>query len=310
MDLDLLSHLLDQARSLVQQQTMPLGGTCGPTIRELAERVLAERYQPGLAAPATIRVASIHWTRIVADVGDLRVDQVSPEALAVLRQHPQARRDFLSAGLRWAARWGWHVPCDPFAGAPRSRKPKRKVGARPEAVRAVLAAADRMFDGGRTSWQARALVRLLVLTGCRRSELQSLRWRSVDLEAGCIQLERSKVGPRPVPVSPAACDLLRRLPSVGGEWVFPSPQRAGAPYLRAEVAWRAIAVEAGCKGLRMHDLRHGYARIAVEAGVPVEWIRVALGHSNSQQTLHYCGHNDDHGQRCAVAVARWIEGAA
>ena len=45
-------------------------------------------------------------------------------------------------------------------------------------------------------------IRLLALTGCRRSEVLNLRWRDIGKDA--IDLTDSKTGPRAVPLGEAA----------------------------------------------------------------------------------------------------------
>ena len=57
-----------------------------------------------------------------------------------------------------------------------------------------------------------AAIRLLALTGCRRSEVLNLRWRDIGAEA--LHLPDSKIGPRVVPLGQAA---LTHIASIGGE---------------------------------------------------------------------------------------------
>ena len=54
-----------------------------------------------------------------------------------------------------------------------------------------------------------AIVRLLLLTGCRQSEIRTLRWR--DYREGHLFLRDSKTGPRTVWLSSAARRVLRGL---------------------------------------------------------------------------------------------------
>ena len=53
-----------------------------------------------------------------------------------------------------------------------------------------------------------AAVRLLMLTGCRRTEILSLRWDDVDCTAGVIRLRDSKTGPRVVSLTRAVKSVL------------------------------------------------------------------------------------------------------
>ena len=52
-------------------------------------------------------------------------------------------------------------------------------------------------------------IRLLMLTGCRLNEIQTLRWEDVDLDAGELRLPDSKTGEKLTGLPPApfeACD--------------------------------------------------------------------------------------------------------
>lgn len=69
----------------------------------------------------------------------------------------------------------------------------------------VLEEAER--TGGATP-EVNEAIRLLILTGCRRSEILGLRWWDVDLEAREPRLADTGTGPRVVPLSPSAVELL------------------------------------------------------------------------------------------------------
>ena len=67
---------------------------------------------------------------------------------------------------------------------------------------------DELEAEGKVSANAVAAIRLLMLTGCRRGEIVTLRWEDVDLEAGELRLRDAKTGPRQVALSPAAVRVL------------------------------------------------------------------------------------------------------
>ena len=82
--------------------------------------------------------------------------------------------------------------------------------------------------GRRLGASVAAALRLLMLTGCRRNEILTLRWEEVDLEAAELRLRDSKTGPRVVPLPAAAVSLLAALPRVpGNPWVIPGAKPGG-----------------------------------------------------------------------------------
>ena len=148
---------------------------------------------------------------------------------------------------------------------------------------------------------AAALVRLLALTGCRQSEIRTLRWR--DYREGHVYLEDAKSGPRTVWLSSPARRVLDALPR-DGEWVFPCASRPDRP-MTPDVLyrhWRAIRGRAGLSDdVRLHDLRHSYASYAMSRGENIVRIGALLGHRDKNTTLRYL-HVADPTMRSAVDV--------
>ena len=122
-----------------------------------------------------------------------------------------------------------------------------------------------------------AVVRLLLLTGCRMSEILTLRWS--DYRDGHLFLRDSKTGPRTVWLSRPARDVLENIDRVRS-WVFPG-QRAGQPASQAWMwlFWKRVRAEADLPDVRLHDLRHCFASHAVMTGVPIPVVSRLLGHS-------------------------------
>ena len=63
---------------------------------------------------------------------------------------------------------------------------------------------------------ALAAIRLLLLTGMRKSEVLTLRRSWIDFEHGLLHLPDSKTSKKSVPIGRAALDLLQGLPAVAG----------------------------------------------------------------------------------------------
>jgi len=110
------------------------------------------------------------------------------------------------------------------------------------------------------STNAAAAVRLLMLTGCRKAEILSLRWEWVDFQRSCLRLPDSKTGAKVVPLAAAALELLstlrRRSP-----YILPGARGSGH-YTGLQKDWERLRARAGLDGLRLHDLRHSFASFA------------------------------------------------
>ena len=146
-----------------------------------------------------------------------------------------------------------------------------------------------------------AFIRLLLLTGCRKSEIGTLQW--TDYREGRLFLRDGKTGPRTVWLSSPARAVLDGLPREG-KWVFPSPHRQG-PLSSTffETFWRRVREEAGIADVRLHDCRHTYASIAIMQGETVTAVARLLGHSDAQTTLKYAHLSDTSVREAADALA-------
>ena len=130
-----------------------------------------------------------------------------------------------------------------------------------------------------------AAVRLLLLTGCRKNEILTLQWR--DYREGDLFLRDSKTGPRTVWLSGPARSILDSL-KWKGQWVFRAP-RQNRPHGRTwlDGFWNRIRAEADLCDVRLHDLRHTHASLALRQGETVLAIGRLLGHANPETTLKY-----------------------
>ena len=122
------------------------------------------------------------------------------------------------------------------------------------------------------------IIRLLLLTGCRRNEIVRLRWSEVDRDR--LVLADSKTGPRIVPLNTQARRVLDRRSRGASPFVFPSPRDFSRPRSRNLSFWPRARCEACIEDVRLHDLRHTHASHAVMNGVPVPVVARLLGHSN------------------------------
>ena len=153
-----------------------------------------------------------------------------------------------------------------------------------------------------------AALRLLMLTGCRRNEILTLRWEDVDLDAGEIRFRDAKTGARSVALSPAARKVLATLPRLRGTThvaadvldldAHPSPAARDNPWLftgrgaggrlgNLNAQWMVVRKRAGLEDVRIHDLRHSFASRALALGESLTMIGKLLGHRQVQTTARY-----------------------
>ena len=193
-----------------------------------------------------------------------------------------------------------HVESNPTQRIPPNRRPALTRFLSRDEVRRLHEVLDRQTRG-RDRQQA-DIIRLLLLTGCRRGEIAGLRWSEV--RGGMLALADSKTGPRTVPLNTQARAVLDRQPRGEGPFVFPSPldsTRSRYPDLRF---WYRIRREAGIGDVRLHDLRHTMASHAVMNGVPVPVVSRLLGHSNVRMTLRYAHLTDRETEAAAERVGQ------
>ena len=264
-----------------------------------------DRYKPSTRSS----VRSLLDGRILPAFGSKRLDRIAPaevrrwfddfsrtapgnanHGLALLRQI-----------LNFAAARG-HIDTNPARDIRRNRRPVlTRFLSRQEIVR-LHRALDR--QAARGNRQQADIIRLLLLTGCRRGEIVQLRWS--ELRDDTLMLADSKTGPRSVPLNSQARRILDRQPRNGSPFVFPSshdPSRPRSPNLSL---WYRVRKEAGIEDVRLHDLRHTVASHAVMNGVPVPVVSRLLGHSNVRMTLRYAHLGDRDIERAAETVGQAI----
>ena len=141
-------------------------------------------------------------------------------------------------------------------------------------------------------------IRLLALTGARKSEILTLAWSEIDFEHGVLRLRDSKTGQKIIPVGKSVLAILSRQARMSDcEYVFPAERlgRAGAMrshYQGLPAVWKRVRVKADLAGVRLHDLRHTAASIAVANGASLPMIGRILGHADTKTTQRYAHLSD------------------
>lgn len=154
-----------------------------------------------------------------------------------------------------------------------------------------LGAALRKAENGNldrpVSPYAVAMLRLILLTGARHSEILRLRWDEVNLPRGCLELTDSKTGRKEIFLSPAARAVLADLPRAEGNPYVIVGGKAGSHLVNVKDSWSLVRREAGLQDVRIHDLRHSFASLGVRSGMSLPLIGKLLGHRSVQTTARY-----------------------
>ena len=128
-----------------------------------------------------------------------------------------------------------------------------------------------------------AALRFLLYTGARKSEALGLRWEHVHGDRAV--LPDSKTGPRTIWLATPARAVLAALPRRNGcPWVFMSEYGRPVSLFKP---WQLIRQETGLSKLRIHDLRHNHAAVAVGTGEGLRIVAGLLGHADIKTTFGY-----------------------
>ena len=282
-----------------------------PSMADLGRRFL-EEYVPVHCKPST-REEYRRSVRLFVDpvIGELRVPEVQRKDIAALhhglRDKPyQANRTLgvLSKMFNLAEVWGWRPDgSNPCRHVKRYKEHKRERFLSPEETERlgqVLREAEEEMPS------AVAAFRLLLLTGCRMSEIRDLRWEYVKDD--CIELPDAKTGGRVVPLGPEARAVLSAIPrEEDNPWVI-AGRLPGSHLTDLQRPWRRIRKQAGLEDVRIHDLRHSFASRALALGESLTMIGKLLGHTQVQTTARYAHLARDSIQTAAARITGSIGG--
>lgn len=150
-------------------------------------------------------------------------------------------------------------------------------------------------------------VELLALSGARLTEVLNAEWGWIDTERRMMLLPDSKTGAKPIYLSAEAIEVLERQKPLSNDsdYVFPSP-RGDKPYVNLRKSWVQICERAKITGVRLHDLRHTVASVAVGQGASLPLIGKLLGHTQAQTTMRYAHIDIDPALKAANQVGAAI----
>lgn len=233
------------------------------------------------------------WITGLSVEGSVRFEGKGLSASRVRQAHQLA-----GAVLKFAVK-ARHLPANPADGVELPRLP--------ESERLYLTH-DQLHRVAVASGRLRTMVLVLGYCGLRFGEAVALQVADVDVSARRIRVRRSVTyvrktglveGPtknhsaRTVPV-PAFVARLLKTEIAGRSGNAPVFESARCGYLTLGQCrytfTKATAAVEGCDGVRLHDLRHTCASLAISAGANVKVVQKLLGHKTAVLTLDRYGH--------------------
>src|SRR4029077_6942822 len=132
-----------------------------------------------------------------------------------------------------------------------------------------------------------------------------------DFERGreALRLPDSKTGEKTVHLNAPALDVLKKLPRIEGNPFVIAGTRDGAAFGGLDKVWARVRKAAGLEGVRLHDLRHSFASVAVAGGASLPIIGAMLGHKHAATTSVYAPLSADPVRAANEAVGKRIVAA-
>ncbi len=284
-----------------------------PTIAALCERFfeahVMERCKPSTQGEYRRAIDLF----INPAIGNFKIVDVERKDVAELhhkfRDKPyQANRTLgvLSKMFNLSEIWGLRPDgSNPCRHVPKYKEVKReRYLSQNELQRLGQVLAEVEQDGSETPYIVAAF-RLLILTGCRLGEIQTLQWGFITDNG--MELPDTKTGARRIPLPNAARAVLSTLPRIAGNPYVIAGKVDGKFATDLQHPWRRIRERAGLTGVRIHDLRHTYASNAVSSGMPIQMVGRLLGHTQLQTTMRYAHLADDPVKQAAEENAARLE---
>lgn len=239
------------------------------------------------------RVKSMLRTQILPIFGRRRINEINPSHIEewfnnYSKSAPGGANrclDVLKQIFTFAIDLGYsdRNPADAIV---RNRSQEKTRFLSKEEINQLHQALDAHVPRGMSGRQQIDIIRLLLLTGCRKAEIVTLRW--VEVQVDRLELEDSKTGPRTIYLSDAAKQIIDRQPRRSAvPHVFPAGPRSKRHRSLEISAWRSVRHVAGLDDVRLHDLRHTFASHAAMGGVPLPVLSKLLGHSSLRMTMRY-----------------------
>jgi len=210
----------------------------------------------------------------------------------------------LAAMFKYAAQLGYiRKGSNPCRGMPRFKTKLKERFLSPQEFRRLA----RELDADEEDYPAQvAATRLLIFTGARVGEIRDLEWDWVQLPR--LLLPDSKTGPKTIWLNSQAVKILEGIKKrKDSKYVFAN--QSGARPIHIDNWWYPFRKRCALPDVRIHDLRHSFASVAVREKVPLATIGGLLGHVLPETTARYAHLADETIADAASRVSSGIAGS-
>jgi integrase len=164
-------------------------------------------------------------------------------------------------------------------------------------------------------------LQLLMLTGARKNEILKLRWDEVNTKAKELRKREHKTARtdrkphKPIFLNKAALDVLEQAITwrvVGNPYAFPAArsgrvQQHAGHFVGLQKVWVKVRNRAGLPDVRIHDLRHSAASVAISHGASLAVVGAMLGHKDPKTTARYAHLYDDPVRSAVDTVGQFVQ---
>ena len=218
---------------------------------------------------------------------ELALSALSPaHVTAWMRLHPRWSPTYAAGSiaavqraLNWCVEQG-RIAANPLARVRKPQRQRREFIYEPAQLDAVIRACPSIFG--------RIFYALVAASGCRPSEMAAAKGRDVASDGATISARQTKTGrPRAMPIPARLRGLAKRLAVRAGKGGLICAQRNGSPWnrmqwsrelLRAKARLRADGLDLPAEA-DAYAMRHTWGTRALEAGVSVADVALAMGNS-------------------------------
>lgn len=153
------------------------------------------------------------------------------------------------------------------------------------------------------------IIRQIALTGCRRSEIITLLWSAVDIEASCLRLAESKEGASIRPVGLPVIEYMESRRKEGAaSYVFPGPRLVDGAFGGFANHWDQLFKNSPLSDVTPHVLRHSFASIGNDLGFTEVTIAALIGHAKGSITSRYIHALDTALIMAADTISGYVQG--